>query len=149
MGNNVFIRISNLLTAVRRPKVKPEQLLLLVPHCLQVNTCKNNVRSDVDACQRCGQCQIDDILDLRDRYGIRVELVSGGRKAVAAARSPDVRAIVAVACNKELIAGLKAVFPKATLAVANRQPEGPCVNTTVDINAVEDAIRKLLGRQPG
>jgi hypothetical protein len=140
-----LIRLSNFVTRLRRPRVAPGELLLLIPHCLQLQSCERNVRGDIDNCARCGKCPIDGILALRDRYGIRVELVSGGRKAVAAAKSKQIRAVVAVACSKELAAGLKAVFPKATLAITNELPEGPCVNTTVDLDRVEHEVRKLLG----
>lgn len=140
----VLVKVNNFITRLRRPKVSSERILLLVPHCLQAQSCERNVRGDLDNCARCGRCPIAQILALRGKYGIRVELVSGGRKAVAAARQPDVGAIVAVACPKELTAGLKAVLPKPTLAVANRQPEGPCVNTTVDMAEVEQAIQQLI-----
>jgi hypothetical protein len=139
-----LVGISNALNGLRRRRVAPEQLLLLVPHCLQRNDCQRNVRGDLANCARCGKCPIDAVLALAEKYGVRVELASGGRKAVAAAKASDIKAVVAVACHKELSAGLKAVFPKAAIAVPNRQPEGPCVNTTVDVEAVEDAIRRLL-----
>ncbi len=103
---------------------------------------------DLANCLRCGNCKLADLLALSEHYGVRVELVSGGRKAVAAAREESVKAVVAVACDKELFAGLKAIFPKPTLTVCNQQPEGPCVNTTVDINVVEAAIVQVL-KQPG
>ena len=140
----LLVKLNNFITRLRRPRVRPEELLLLVPHCLQVGTCEKNVRGDVDSCGRCGKCPISGILELRDRYGIRVELVSGGRKAVAAAKSGEIRAVVAIACAKELSAGLKAIFPKAVVAVTNEQPEGPCVNTCVDLARVEHEIKKLL-----
>ncbi len=142
-----LLRLNNAMTRLRRPKVDASRLLLLVPHCLQVQSCERNVRGDLANCVRCGRCPLAELLALAERYGVRVELVSGGRKAVASARDPQVRAVVAVACGKELLAGLKAIFPKPTLAVGNRQPEGPCVNTTVDVAAVEAAIVKLL-KQP-
>ena len=41
-----LIRLNNLVTRLRRPRVRPEQLLLLVPHCLQKKTCERNIRAD-------------------------------------------------------------------------------------------------------
>ncbi len=143
-----LLRVNNFITRLRCRKVEPKHILLLVPHCLQWQTCNRNVKADLANCVRCGNCKVADLLALSERYGVRVELVSGGRKAVAAVREDSVKAVVAVACGKELSAGLKAIFPKKTLAVRNRQPEGPCVNTTVDVNTVEDAIVQFI-KQPG
>lgn len=140
----LIVKFNNWLTRFRRHRIKPDELLVLIPHCLQIQHCDHNVRGDLDNCQRCGRCPIAGILALKEKYGVTVELVSGGRKAVAAAKSKKIKGIVAVACAKELTAGLKAVFPKAVMAVMNAQPEGPCVNTTVDIDAVEAAIQSFL-----
>lgn len=140
----VLLRLNNVIIRWRGVKVDAGHLLLLVPHCLQAQSCERNVRGDLKSCLRCGKCIIPDLLALSERYGVRIELVSGGRKAVAAAREESVKAVVAVACEKELLAGVKAILPKPTLAVCNQQPEGPCVNTTVDINAVEAAIVQLI-----
>lgn len=143
----LLVKFNNWLTRLRQRRIKPEELLLLIPHCLQMQGCEHNVRGNLDNCRRCGRCPIDGLIALREKYGIRVELVSGGRKAVAAAKTNTIKGIVAVACGKELAAGLKAVFPKAVIAVMNAQPEGPCVNTTVDIEAVEAAIQSFLKRK--
>ncbi|MDT8391856.1 MAG: DUF116 domain-containing protein [Lentisphaeria bacterium] len=140
----LLVKLNNWLTRLRRRRIAPDELLLLIPHCLQIQTCEHNVRGDLTQCQRCGRCPIDGLIALKEKYGVSIELVSGGRKAVAAAKDKKIKGIVAVACGKELAAGLKAVFPKAVVAVMNAQPEGPCVNTTVDIEAVEAAIQSFL-----
>ncbi len=126
-------------------RVSPENLLLLVPHCLQRCTCESNITQDVDQCNRCGQCNVADMLQLRDEFGIRCHLVSGGREAIAVVRDPAVMAVVAVACEKELADGIRAVLPKRVIAIPNERPNGPCKNTRVDVDAVRASIRKLLG----
>jgi hypothetical protein len=52
-----------------------------------------------------------------------------------------VDAVVAVACEKELQEGLKGVFPKPALGVINLRPNGPCVDTKVDLEELEETIR--------
>ena len=64
--------------------------------------------------------------------------------AVASRVSPGVKAVVAVACGKELRQGVLGVFPKAVLGVVNLWPHGPCKDTDVALEAVEEAIRWFL-----
>ena len=62
------------------------------------------------------------------------------------AREAGVKAVVAVACEKELKQGIRAAFPKAVIGVINTRPKGPCFDTDVDLNEVERAIEWLLRR---
>ncbi len=144
MLRNALIRMNNVLTRWRRVRVAPAQLLLLAPHCLQFTGCDRKVTNDLEACARCGQCTVSDLVGLCREYGIRGHVVGGGRRALEQVRDPAVRAVVAVACEKELWAGICAAFPKPVLAVTNRLPNGPCRDTSVDAPLVRAAIRSLL-----
>lgn len=84
-----------------------------------------------------------ELAGLRDGFGVVACVVGGGRQALAHTRRPDVKAVVAVACRKELLQGIRAAFPKPVYAVLNSTPEGACKNTVVDPAAVADAIRAL------
>jgi hypothetical protein len=145
--DRVVIGINNLSVRGRRTRVAPHEVLLLLPSCLQAAGCKQNVVGDLDECRRCGRCKIGPLLDMAERYGVRVAIAKGGRVAVALARQDDVKAIVAVACEKELRSGIWACAPKATIAIANQRPNGPCNETNVNLDEVERAIRWLT--RPG
>jgi len=68
----------------------------------------------------------------------------GGRRAVEEVKRADTHAVVAVACEKDLVAGVLATLPKPVLAVHNTRPCGACRDTSVDPDEVEKAIRSLL-----
>lgn len=139
-----FIKGSNAMTRWRRPRPAPEELLLLLPHCLQWSECRQDVESDIAACRRCGKCRIGALAALAEKHGVRAVVVGGGRRAVQEVRRPGVRAVVAVACDKELAAGILATLPKPVLAVHNARPCGDCCNTTVDVDEVEKALAWML-----
>lgn len=141
--DKIVIGLNNLSIKARRPRVKPGEILVLLPSCLQASPCKQNVVGDLAECRRCGRCPMGAILDLCERTGVAAALVKGGRMAVELARQKHIRAIVAVACEKELRAGILATFPKATLALPNRRPHGPCKDTEVDVAELEKAIAWL------
>lgn len=144
MIRRLVIRVNNAVVRRRRVRAAPEQLLLLGPHCLQQHLCERPVKDDMTQCARCGRCRVADLVVLCEEYGIRGCLAGGGRQAVAAVRHPQVKAVVAVACDRELCAGIMAAFPKPVLAVPNQLPNGPCRDTTVDINAVRAAVVAVL-----
>lgn len=133
---------------MRGVKVRPENLLLLVPHCLQDSKCAKNLIQGIDNCASCGLCNAAGLLKLRDELGIRCNIAGGGRQAVEMVRDPATKAVVAVACEKELTQGLKACFPKPVLAVINCRPYGPCKDTEVDMGAVRAAVLSMLETPP-
>ncbi len=143
-----LIRLNNAWTRLRRVRVAPGNLLLLAPHCLHLTRCPQDVRRDVEQCRRCGHCDIAGLLAIRDRYGIRCQLAGGGRQALGFLRDPAVKAVVAVACEPELVAGIWAAFPTPVLAVPNTRPNGPCQDTRVVVEAVESAVASLLDTAP-
>ncbi len=134
----------NWLTRVRRPRCPPEAVLVLLPRCLQNSRCEKKVTGAIDRCEGCGTCKIAAILKLRNRYGFRAAVAAGGRQALHLAKQAHIKAVVAVACEKELNEGLRALFPKPAIGVSNRLPNGPCEDTDVMIQDLENALRRII-----
>lgn len=146
MWRRAFIRFNNAIVRWRGVKAAPDQVLVLLPRCLHHDGCNRNVLRDVGECLRCGKCSLADLVRARDDYGMVCCVVGGGRQALLQARNPAIKAIVAVACERELVAGIRAAFPKPVLAVPNQTPEGPCRNTLADSHAVVAAVETFTGR---
>jgi hypothetical protein len=143
-----FVSLNNLLTRIRRVRVNPENLLLLVPRCLQKTGCARTLGKTLDDCRSCGRCQVPGLSDLCREFGISCSMAAGGREALAFVADRQVKAVIAVACEKELTQGILAVFPKPVLGVLNIQTNGPCRNTGIDPERVRIAVRSLLKSQP-
>jgi hypothetical protein len=141
---HLMVRINNRITAWRHPRTEPAGLLLLLARCLQEPSCHQDVAADIGNCQRCGRCPFHDLSGLAAKYGIRVQVASGGRQAVAAVRSAGVRSVVSVACATELAVGLVLVFPKPVWAVEICPGQHPCRGTKVDVDTVERGITFML-----
>ena len=139
-----LVKLNNLFTRLRRVRVNPENLLLLVPRCLQKTGCAQTLGKILDDCQSCGQCQVPALVSIRDEFGIRCSMAAGGREALSFVADKQVRVVVAVACEKELCQGIFAVFPKPVLGVLNIQTNGPCRNTRIDPESVRAAVRSVL-----
>ncbi len=136
-----FVKVNNALTKAQRKRIIGDRILILLPHCLQIDVCNRKITNNINNCIRCGRCPVAELLNLGDRYKLNVEVVNGGtlaRKRVASFR-PD--AIVAVACERDLTLGIQDVYPIPVYGVINDRPHGPCVNTCVDMHMVEKAIK--------
>ncbi|WP_027717225.1 DUF116 domain-containing protein [Desulfovirgula thermocuniculi] len=139
-----FIEVNNQLVRARRVKVLPHELLLLVPHCLQCSECPHKITVHVGNCRRCGRCAIGELLALKDRYGFNMGVATGGTLARKYVRMFRPRAIVAVACERDLSSGILDTNPIPVLGVVNERPHGPCFNTNVSLAQVEGAIFSFL-----
>lgn len=144
LRDTVVLATNRFLNHFRKLKAPAPNVLLLVPHCLQRSSCGHNVIHDIEQCEQCGQCAMGGLIDLKRSFGIQLSLVSGGRQAVAAVKSADVRLVVAVACERELTQGVMAAFPKPVIAVPNTQPEGPCKNTRVSLDALRAVLETVI-----
>ena len=141
-----FIKVNNELVLSSRKPVLPEDLLLLLPHCVQRSSCPHRLVHHVDHCQRCGNCQVGALLDLRDKYGIRLAIATGGTIARRIVVQSKPRCIIAVACERDLTSGIQDSYPLPVFGVLNQRPNGPCIDTLVPLFALEDAIQIFLGR---
>jgi hypothetical protein len=146
-----FVKVNNALTKSQKGRIRGERILVLLPHCLQIDICNRKLTTDVNNCMRCGKCPVGGLITLGDKLGLKLEVVNGGtlaRQKVATFK-PD--GIVAVACERDLTLGIQDVYPIPVFGVINDRPHGPCYNTCVDMKLVEEGIaffKKDRGQQP-
>jgi hypothetical protein len=139
-----FIEINNQLVLAQHPRATPDKLLLLMPHCLQFHECEFRITGSTVHCQRCGQCPITGLVELSEKYGVGLAVATGGTLArrIVVERRP--RLIIAVACERDLSSGIQDSYPLPVFGVVNNRPHGPCYDTQVDLEKVEEALRTFL-----
>lgn len=142
-----FIKVNNEMVLARGRVFKPQDVLVLLPHCVQSSRCRHRLSHNVDACTRCGACPITALLNLRDTWGVKLAIAVGGtiaRRIVVQARP---KVIVAVACERDLASGIQDTCPLPVFGVINERPCGPCLDTQVSIERVEWALGELVKRE--
>ncbi len=144
MFSALTITCNNVVTKFRRVRAQAQNVLLMLPHCLQSSRCSKQVSADPAECERCGACPLADVLTLADKYGCQYYIAKGGREAAERVKRKDVRVVVAVACEKELSAGIVSALPKPVIAVPNRQPHGYCNDTVITAEEVEEALQRVI-----
>jgi len=139
-----FIAMNNALVRASARLVPGDRLLLLLPHCLQSFECPHRVTSEVRNCRLCGKCEISDLIGLCDKYGVKMSIATGGTLARRVIVETRPRAIVGVACERDLTSGIQDAYPIPVIGVLNERPFGPCRDTTVDLAKVEEAVTVFL-----
>jgi hypothetical protein len=150
-----FIKVNNELVLSEAEEYRPEEILLLMPHCLQNSRCDMRLTYDIFNCKRCGKCPITGLLGLHEKYGVHLAIATGGTIARRIVVQKRPRLIVAVACDRDLAAGIQDTYPLPVYGVLNERPHGPCLDTCVQLPLLESALARFLapefrgGRGPG
>ncbi len=139
-----FLEFNNALVEARTGDFSPERILVLLPHCLQSSTCSEVLDGDISNCADCGACSMSELKGLFLRHSVDSRIVGGGDLALRTVREFKPDAVVGVACERELVAAIKEMKKIPVVAVSNWRPEGPCRNTRIVVERVDDALRILL-----
>ena len=103
------------------------ELLVLIPRCLSKET-------------------LDGVLGIAGRYDVPVFVATRGQLARRAIRERRPRAVVAVACERDMTTGLRDVAGKLpVLGLTMRLPNGPCRDAVVDLDVMETWVKDWVG----
>jgi hypothetical protein len=140
-----FIAMNNSLVLSRKFRLKPDRILILLPHCLQLADCDIKITGDINKCVRCGRCDIAGLADLAEKYRIDISVATGGTLARKVIMEKRPKLVVAVACEGDLTSGIRDCYPLPVLGILNDRPHGPCFNTAVETRKIDEALRTVLG----
>jgi hypothetical protein len=116
----------NGLASRRGRKVGKGELLVLVPRCLAKDA-------------------LDGILEVAGRYEVPVFVATRGQLARRAIRERRPRAVVAVACERDMVSGIHDVAAKIpVLGLTMRLPSGPCKDAAVDVGKFETWVKSFV-----
>lgn len=139
-----FIAMNNSLVTSQRMKVKPDRILVLLPHCLQLSDCEIKITGDIHKCVQCGRCSIKGLVDIGRKYSVDISVATGGTLARKVIVEKRPKLVLAVACERDLTSGIKDCYPLPVIGILNERPFGPCFNTVVDVSKIEAALNQVL-----
>lgn len=139
-----FVHVNNSFVQSMKGGLPPERVLILLPHCLQHTSCGIRITIDINKCQACGRCTIGDLTVLARKYHVPIAIATGGTLARRIVIQNRPKFIIAVACERDLVSGIQDTFPIPVYGVLNDRPEGPCVNTRVAVDRVEEGLKAIL-----
>lgn len=139
-----FIAMNNSLVTSQRMKVKPDRILVLLPHCIQLSDCEIKVTGDIHKCVQCGRCSIKGLVDIARKYAVDISVATGGTLARKVIVEKRPKLVLAVACERDLTSGIKDCYPLPVIGILNERPFGPCFNTFVDTAKIDAALSHVL-----
>ncbi len=139
-----FIAMNNSLVISQRQRVKPDRILVLLPHCIQLFDCEIKVTGDIHKCLQCGRCDIKGLVDISRKYRIDISVATGGTLARKVIVEKRPKLVLAVACERDLTSGIKDCYPLPVIGILNDRPYGPCFNTKVDVAKIDAALSQII-----
>jgi hypothetical protein len=123
------IDIYNTLAERRGRRVGKGELLVLIPRCLSKQA-------------------LDGVLEIAGRYEVPVFVATRGQLARRVIRERRPRAVVAVACERDMMTGLRDVAAKLpVLGLTMQLPNGPCRDAAIDLAQMEKWVQGLVAQQ--
>lgn len=118
-----------------------EKRLLLLPKCLRNN---DNCPADFDSmglvCENCGLCSIGDIKSQAEELGLMVLVAEGSPIVMSLIQTGKIEAIIGVSCLSVLEKTFPYIEAGAVPSIAIPLLYDGCVNTSMDVDWVLDAI---------
>ncbi|OQY10448.1 MAG: hypothetical protein B6I28_01045 [Fusobacteriia bacterium 4572_132] len=139
-SNNKFT-----LDRLKKIKLSPSEIVILLPHCLQEDSCNVKITSKIENCKKCGKCNIGEILKIKEQKGIKVKVATGGTLARIYLKKERPKLVIAVACERDLITGIYDSFPLPIYGIFNERLNGPCYNTKVSVREINQILEFFLG----
>ena len=121
-----LVEVNNALVYATRKKFKSQNLLVLLPRCLDKETRLKAA-------------------ELTEKYKVTSFTATGGSSARQMIKKVKPDAIIGVACERDLIAGMSDTPGSMTVVgIPNKRPFGPCKDTAIDTDTLENTIKFLL-----
>lgn len=124
--DNAAVAVYNRLAWAREWRVRANELLILIPRCLS-------------------RAALDGVMDIARRYDVATFVATRGAYARQAIRERRPRAVVAVACERDMVSGLHDVAGRLpVLGLTMQLPNGPCKDASLDLAKMEEFVRRYL-----
>ena len=143
----IYVKLNNSYIYSNKYNFNSKDIMILIPHCVQKNSCKLKVTNKIENCAKCGLCNVSDLVKLKEKTGINIFIATGGTLARKVIIENKPKAVIAVACERDLTSGIQDMKHIPVLGIFNKRPNGPCVDTFIDIHEVEDAINFLTNKK--
>ena len=129
---------------IKNLKIKPKNILILIPHCLQNYECNYRITNDISNCIECGRCVIKYFADTDKNTDFKVKVANGGTIARKFIKEVKPDFIIAVACKRDLISGIIECDKIPVYGIFNIIKNESCINTDVDTQKIKFIVEKLI-----
>lgn len=139
-----YVDFNNITVSAMGKRYKKEDVIVLLPHCLQDADCVFKITNDISNCRKCGKCTIGGISRIVEERKVKCFVVTGGTAARNIVKKLKPKMILSVACERDLTSGIIDVGKIPVVGIVNERPNGPCYNTCVDVSVLKDKLDSII-----
>jgi hypothetical protein len=138
--DHLYIELKNEIHKEVFRKIQPKHTIIFLPQCLRRSAkCKARLGGEGYECAACSKdCKASSIKKLGEAVGYSVFIVPGGSMVGKIVDKYRPKAVVGVACMKELVMALEELRVPTRAIELTRDG---CVDTDVDMEKVKAALR--------
>ncbi len=135
--DRLFIEMKNDIHRNNFRKISPKDKIVFLPQCLRNPKCRARIKDFGYNCVDCCNCKASQIKKLAEKLGYSVFIVPGDSMVFRAIKELKPKAVVGIACLKELVAALEEI--KLPLQTVELSKTG-CINTDVNISDISKIL---------
>ncbi len=133
--DELYVDLKNKLADEKLALVLASQKMVLLPQCLRHRECPAPQDDEGFHCVGCGRCKIKGIMKESKKTGIKTFVLPGGSMIPRILLKYKPKAVIGVACMKELVLGINEVDKAGILVRGVRLTKDGCHET--DLNEYE------------
>lgn len=137
--DHLYVELKNEIHKEAFSKINPKYKIVFLPQCLRKATkCKAKIGEEGYECVKCSKdCKAREIREMAENAGYKIFVVPGGSMVSKIIYKYKPKAVIGVACMKELVMSLEEL--QLPLHAVELSKDG-CVETDVDIEKVKVAL---------
>lgn len=115
--------------------------IILLPRCMRATNCPAEIGKNGYECKQCGKCAATEITKATKRLGYKgAFMLPGGSLAKSIIAKMKPKAVVGVACAKELVMGICMCERFGVLVQGVELLKDGCINTIVDMKTLINTL---------
>ena len=63
----IYVKLNNSYIYSNKYNFNSKDIMILIPHCVQKNSCKLKVTNKIENCAKCGLCNVSDLVKLKEK----------------------------------------------------------------------------------
>lgn len=140
----LYVNINNKITQSKNKKYPPEDVIIILPCCMQSIKCIHRITQNVANCKKCGMCQIGEILEMSQKLGVKLFVATGGTAARNIIKANKPKFVLSVACERDLSSGIADIKNIPVIGILNQRINGPCIDTIVNIELLKEKLHAFV-----
>jgi uncharacterized protein len=139
--DQIGVEVRNKVNEKVYKHTKPQDTIVVLPHCLRSTECEANLETSGLVCNNCNRCVIGVIKTKAEDKGFKVFIIPGSTFLKKILEKNDFKAVLGVACYQDLNLSMMKLSKFSCQGVPLLK-DG-CINTKVDVKAVFEKLGEI------